>query len=115
MAWLRESRLRSTDVADSSLVSTITLTPPSAEDIVSVTGVLFNGQPVAEGYVLGSIRRDSAQSNSIPERSSGPGRSAKRRIPDPIPEVLRNLNWADRDWAEMTTGSVAILNLGCGP
>jgi hypothetical protein len=71
MAWFRESRLRSTEVADSSLVSTIALTLPSAEDIVSVTGVLFNGQPVAEGYVLGSIRRDSAQSNSIPERSSG--------------------------------------------
>ena len=52
MAWLRESRLRSTEVADSSLVSTIALTLPSAEDIVSVTGVLFNGQPVAEGYVV---------------------------------------------------------------
>ena len=52
MAWLCESRLRSTDVADSSLLSTITLTLPSAEDIVSVTGVLFNGQPVAEEYVV---------------------------------------------------------------
>jgi PEP-CTERM motif len=36
------------DFADPSLLSTITLTLPSAEDIVSVTGVLFNGQPVAE-------------------------------------------------------------------
>jgi len=41
-----------TDVADPSLLSTITLTLPSAEDIVSVTGVLFNGQPVAEDYVV---------------------------------------------------------------
>jgi hypothetical protein len=38
------------DFADPSLLSTITLTLPSAEDIVSVTGVLFNGQPVAESY-----------------------------------------------------------------
>jgi hypothetical protein len=55
MAWLCESRLRSTDVADSSLLSTITLTLPSAEDIVSVTGVLFNGQPVAEDYVVDAM------------------------------------------------------------
>jgi hypothetical protein len=41
-----------TDVADPSLLSTITLTLPSAEDIVSVTGVLFNGQPAAEDYVV---------------------------------------------------------------
>ena len=41
-----------TDVADPSLLSTITLTLPSAEDIVSVTGVLFNGQPLAEDYVV---------------------------------------------------------------
>ena len=54
MAWLRESRLRSTDVADSPLLSTITLTLPSA-DIVSVTGVLFNGQPVAEDYVVDAM------------------------------------------------------------
>jgi hypothetical protein len=40
------------DFADPSLLSTITLTLPSAEDIVSVTGVLFNGQPVAEDYVV---------------------------------------------------------------
>jgi hypothetical protein len=41
-----------TDVADPSLLSTITLTLPSAEDIISVTGVLFNGQPIAENYVV---------------------------------------------------------------
>ena len=39
-----------TDVADPSLLDTITLTFPSAEDIVSVTGVLFNGQGIAENY-----------------------------------------------------------------
>ena len=55
MARLRDSRLRSTDVADSSLLSTITLTFPSAEDIVSVTGMLSNGQPVAEDYVVDAM------------------------------------------------------------
>jgi hypothetical protein len=41
-----------TDVADPSLLDTITLTFPSAEDIVAVTGVLFNGQPITENYVV---------------------------------------------------------------
>ncbi len=41
-----------TDIADPSLLDTITLTFPSAEDIVSVTGVLFNGQPILENYVV---------------------------------------------------------------
>jgi len=41
-----------TDIADPSLLDTITLTLPSAEDIVSVTGVLFNGQPIPENYVV---------------------------------------------------------------
>jgi hypothetical protein len=40
------------DFADPSLLSTITLTLPSAEDITSVTGVLFNGQPISENYVV---------------------------------------------------------------
>src|SRR6266404_2255957 len=40
------------DFADPTLLQTITLTFPAAEDIVSVTGVLFNGQPVAEDYVV---------------------------------------------------------------
>jgi hypothetical protein len=39
-----------TDTADPSLLSTITLTFPSAEGVVSATGVLFNGQPIAESY-----------------------------------------------------------------
>lgn len=38
------------DFADPSLLPTITLTFPSAEDIVSVAGVLFNGQPIPETY-----------------------------------------------------------------
>jgi hypothetical protein len=41
-----------TDIADPSLLNTITLTFPSAEDIVSVTGVLFNGQNSPEDYVV---------------------------------------------------------------
>jgi hypothetical protein len=41
-----------TDIADPSLLSTITLTFPSAEGVTSVTGVLFNGQPIAENYVV---------------------------------------------------------------
>lgn len=40
------------DFADPSLLDTITLTFPIAEDVVSVTGVLFNGQPLAENYVV---------------------------------------------------------------
>jgi hypothetical protein len=44
-----------TDVADPSLLSTITLTLPSAEDIVSVSGVLFNGQPITEDYVVNAF------------------------------------------------------------
>src|ERR1700730_1048832 len=41
-----------TDIADPSLLDTITLTFPAAEDIVSVTGVLFNGQTNPEDYVV---------------------------------------------------------------
>jgi hypothetical protein len=41
-----------TDIADPTLLNTITLIFPSAEDIVSVTGVLFNGQPILENYVV---------------------------------------------------------------
>jgi hypothetical protein len=40
------------DFADPSLLDTVTLTFPSAEDIVSVTGVLFNGQNIPECYVV---------------------------------------------------------------
>jgi len=40
------------DFADPSLLGTITLTFPSAEDVTSVTGVLFNGQPTPENYVV---------------------------------------------------------------
>src|ERR1700730_11181189 len=40
------------DFADPSLLDTITLPFPAAEDIVSVTGVLFNGQTLPEDYVV---------------------------------------------------------------
>jgi hypothetical protein len=41
-----------TDLADPSLVQTITLTLPSADIVTAVTGVFFNGQNTAESYVL---------------------------------------------------------------
>jgi hypothetical protein len=40
------------DFADPSLQSTITLTFPAAESVTSVSGVLFNGQPIPEDYTL---------------------------------------------------------------
>jgi hypothetical protein len=49
-----------TDIADSTLQSTITLTFPSTEGVTSVTGVLFNGQPIAENYEV------DASSGAIP-------------------------------------------------
>jgi hypothetical protein len=44
-----------TDIADPSLLSVITLTLPATEDIVLVTGVLFNGQPIPEDYVVNAF------------------------------------------------------------
>ena len=41
-----------TDIADPTLLNTITLIFPSAEDIVSVIGMVFNGQPIPEDYVV---------------------------------------------------------------
>ena len=40
------------DFADPSLLPTITLTLPTAEHVTSVSGVFFNGQNVAEDYIL---------------------------------------------------------------
>ena len=63
-----------TDVADPSLLDTITLTLPSAEDIISVAGVLFNGQPTAENYVVdafsGAILVDANIFTGIPGAGS---------------------------------------------
>src|SRR6266436_317867 len=63
-----------TDFADQSLLDTITLTFPAAEDIVSVTAVLFNGQPIAENYVVnafsGAILVDADIFNGIPGAAS---------------------------------------------
>lgn len=44
-----------TDIADPSLLDTVTLTFPSADSITGVSGVLFNGQPTAEDYVVSSF------------------------------------------------------------
>jgi hypothetical protein len=54
-----------TDIADPSLLSTITLTLPSAEDIVSVTGVLFNGQPAAESYEVDAFSGASLVASQV--------------------------------------------------
>ena len=42
----------STDIADPSLLNTITLTFPLLENVLSISGVLFNGQPIAESYQI---------------------------------------------------------------
>jgi hypothetical protein len=65
-----------TDIADPSLLSTITLTLPSAEDIVSVIGVLFNGQPIAEDYEVDafsgvSLVDSETFANLLPDSSLG--------------------------------------------
>jgi hypothetical protein len=65
------------DFADPSLLSTITVTFPSAEDVVSVTGVLFNGQPLAETYVVdafsGATLVDMNTFTGMPGSSSANG------------------------------------------
>jgi hypothetical protein len=65
------------DFADPSLLSTITLTLPIAEDIVSVIGVLFNGQPVSERYEVdafsGASLVDSQAFNNVAADSSPSG------------------------------------------
>jgi hypothetical protein len=62
------------DFADPSLLDTITLTFPAAEDIVSVTAVLFNGQPLPEDYVVdafsGALLVDADIFNGIPGAAS---------------------------------------------
>ena len=63
-----------TDIADPSLLDTITLTFPSTEDIVSVSAVLFNGQPIPEGYVVdafsGAILVDANTFTGMPASTS---------------------------------------------
>jgi hypothetical protein len=44
-----------TDIASSSLLSTITLTLPAAEKVVLVEGVLFNGQDFKESYIVAAL------------------------------------------------------------
>jgi hypothetical protein len=66
-----------TDIADPSLLSIITLTFPSAENVVSVTGVVFNGQPIQENYEVdafsGSVPVDSPLEILIDENTSAIG------------------------------------------
>lgn len=60
-----------TDIADPSLLPTITLTLPGAESVSSVTGVLFNGQPIPEDYTLsaffGATQVDSVTFTGVSE------------------------------------------------
>ena len=44
-----------TDIADPTLLDTITVTFPSAEGVTAVTGVLFNGQPAPESYEVDAL------------------------------------------------------------
>src|SRR5438552_229228 len=44
-----------TDIADPSLLFQITLTFPSAEHVVKVTGLLFNGQPTTQSYEIAAF------------------------------------------------------------
>jgi hypothetical protein len=44
-----------TDIADPSLSDTITLMFSAADSITGVSGVLFNGQPIAEDYTVSSF------------------------------------------------------------
>jgi len=66
-----------TDVADPSLLETITLTFPSAEGVTAVTGVLFNGQPVPESYEVdalsGGSTVDSQMFSNMAESFSSAG------------------------------------------
>ena len=41
-----------TDIASPTLLDAITLDFPLARNVTSVTGILFNGQPIAETYVI---------------------------------------------------------------
>jgi hypothetical protein len=53
------------DFADPSLLETITVTFPSAEGVVSATGVLFNGQPSAESYEVDAFSGPSLVASQV--------------------------------------------------
>jgi hypothetical protein len=65
------------DFADPSLLPTITLIFPSTENVVSLTGVLFNGQPGPETYVVdafsGALLVDANTFTNMPASSSTSG------------------------------------------
>src|SRR5262249_9622075 len=66
-----------TDIADPSLLSTISLVFPSAETVTSVSGVLFNGQPIPETYTVlafsGMTQVASQTFSNVPDNSSASG------------------------------------------
>jgi hypothetical protein len=63
-----------TDIADPSLQDTITFTLPATTFVTGVTGVLFNGQPIAESYVVsafsGLVLVSTNNLNNVPTASS---------------------------------------------
>jgi hypothetical protein len=62
-----------TDIADPSLLNTITLTLPALEKVTNVTGVLFNGQTVSESYTVTATFQSGgtqAQNFTLPATSS---------------------------------------------
>lgn len=65
------------DFADPSLLSTISLAFPSAETVINVSGVLFNGQPIPETYTLlafsGMAQVASQTFTNVPADNSASG------------------------------------------
>jgi hypothetical protein len=65
------------DFADPSLLSTIKLTFPAAESVTSVSGVLFNGQPIPEDYTVSAFSGLTPVANqsflAVPDATSTSG------------------------------------------
>lgn len=63
-----------TDIADPSLLDTLTLDLPAAENVDSLSFVLFNGQPIAEDYSIavfsGATTLSSLTITGLPDASS---------------------------------------------
>ena len=83
------------DFADPSLLQTIELDLPLAEGVISVTGVLFNGQNFAESYTVtafsGVNQVDSNAFNNMADDSSASGFgnvSLSSNAANPITQVL---------------------------
>jgi hypothetical protein len=67
-----------TDIADPSLLDSITLLFPQAEGVLGVSGVLFNGQTIAEDYTVqafdaGNALVDTFTANGVPDNTDPNG------------------------------------------